>query len=167
MLFALPSFVPPAWPAGFCGTIRLSDFPAPFALLASSACTCILASTWLDSTANKSFWDLTGCLVDMMCSANGPSTPGFLMPLANNATSGIAFQQLYALGKIQQLRDFGAQYHSRAGSQPVPSSSLPFCVRFNVAVARHAATLDTGLVAKRLPGRDSHPLVNKSFPVRS
>ena len=149
---ALPSFVPPAWSAGFCGTIRRSDFPGPFALLASSACTCILASTWLVSTSNKSSWDLTGCLVDIMCSANGPSTPGLLMPLANDAASGIAFQHLKALGRIQKLRDFGAQYHSRAGSQPVHSSSLPSCVRFNMAVTRHAATLDTEPVANGYPG---------------
>ncbi len=90
----LLSFLRPAWSAGFCGTIRISDFPASFALLTSSACTCILASAWLVSTSNKNFWDLTGCLDDMMCSANGPSTPGLLMPLAADATSGIAFQQL-------------------------------------------------------------------------
>jgi len=32
------------------------------------------------------------------------------------------------------------------------SSSLPFCVRFNVAVTRHAATLDTEPLAKSYSG---------------
>ena len=39
-----------------------------------------------------------------------------------------------------------------AGSEPVHSSSLPSCVRFNMAVTRHAATLDTGPVANGYPG---------------
>ena len=57
-------------------------------------------------------------------------------------------------------------------ASPVHSSSLPFCVRFNVALRgetpySHAATLDTGPVAQRLPRRESHPLVNKPFPVRT
>lgn len=95
---------------------------------------------------------LTGCLGDTMCSANGPSTPGLLMPLAGDATSDIAFQHLNTLGRVREIRNFGAQYHSRAGSQPVHSSSLPFCVRFNVVVTKHAATLDTGLVANDYPG---------------
>jgi hypothetical protein len=145
------AFPPPELP-GFIGTMQPSDFPAPSAFLAFSACTCILVSTWLVSTSNKSFWDLTGCPVDMMCSANGPSTPGLQMPLANDATTGVAFQHLNALGRIRKLRDFGAQYHSRAGSEPVHSSSLPSCVRFNMAVTRHAATLDTGPVANGYPG---------------
>lgn len=46
--------------------------------------------------------------------------------------------------RIREIRNFGAQYHSRAGSQPVHSSSLLFCVRFNVVVTKHAVTLDTG-----------------------
>jgi hypothetical protein len=37
-------------------------------------------------------------------------------------------------------------------ASPVHSSSLPFCVRFNVPVASHAATLDTGPVANGYPG---------------
>jgi hypothetical protein len=40
---ALPDFVSPTWRVGCCGTIRLSDFPAPFALLAFSAWSRILA----------------------------------------------------------------------------------------------------------------------------
>ena len=37
-------------------------------------------------------------------------------------------------------------------ASPVHSSSLPFCVRFNVPVTSHAATLDTGPVASGYPG---------------
>ena len=46
---------------------------------------------------------------------------------------------------------FGAQYHSQSG-RPVHSSSLPFCVRFNEPVTKHAATLDTEPLAKSYPG---------------
>ena len=52
-------------------------------------------------------------------------------------------------------------------ANPVHSSSLPFCVRFNAAVARRAATLDTGPVASSYPRALFHPLVNKPFPVRT
>jgi hypothetical protein len=51
-------------------------------------------------------------------------------------------------------------------ASPVHSSSLPFCVRFNGAVARRAATLDTRLVASSHPRSLFHPLVNQPFPVR-
>jgi len=37
-------------------------------------------------------------------------------------------------------------------ASPCLSSSLPFCVRFNVTVTWYAATLDTGLVANDYPG---------------
>ena len=37
-------------------------------------------------------------------------------------------------------------------ASPVHSSSLPFCVCFNVPVTRYAATLDTGPVASGYPG---------------
>jgi hypothetical protein len=40
-------------------------------------------------------------------------------------------------------------------------TSLPFCVRFNVAVTRHAATLDTGPVANSYPdGSPTHLFPN-------
>ena len=38
------AFPPPELP-GFIGTMQPSDFPGPFALLASSACICILAAS--------------------------------------------------------------------------------------------------------------------------
>ena len=41
------------------------------------------------------------------------------------------------------------------------SSSLPFCVRFNVSVTRHAATLDTRLVSNSYPsGSHTHLSTN-------
>ena len=35
---------------------------------------------------------LTGCLADMMCSANGPSTPGLRLAARHDATPDVAFQ---------------------------------------------------------------------------
>ncbi len=49
-------------------------------------------------------------------------------------------------------KNFGAQYHSGRLASPYLSSSLPFCVRFNVPVTSYAATLDTGPLAKSYPG---------------
>ena len=47
---------------------------------------------------------------------------------------------------------FGADtIHGRAANS-VHSSSPPFCVRFNMAVTRHAETLDTGLATNDYPG---------------
>ena len=69
----------------------------------------------------------------------------------------IAFQREQTLGRIQQKQDH--VYCVVAGLNTVQGStvsrylltSLPFCVRFNVAVTRHAATLDTGPVANSYP----------------
>ena len=43
------------------------------------------------------------------------------------------------------------------------SSSLPFCVRFNVAVTRHAATLDTEPLAKSYSGGSRTHLFSNHF----
>jgi|JI10StandDraft_1071094.scaffolds.fasta_scaffold30244_6 hypothetical protein len=43
------------------------------------------------------------------------------------------------------------------------SSSLPFCVRFNVAVTRHAATFDTGPVANSYPDGNRIQLFSNHF----
>ncbi len=154
---ALPGFVSPTWQVGCCGTIRLSDFPAPFALLAFSAWSRILASSWLVSTPGKSRWDLTGCPVDMMCNANGPSTPGLLQPLAMTRPPVLpsSMDKPWAGSESYQISGLNTVYGWTAN--PVHSSSLPFCVRFNVALRggtpySHAATLDTGPVASGYPG---------------
>jgi hypothetical protein len=54
----------------------LPTSPPPFASLASSACRAY------SSTLDKSSRDLTGCLANIVCNANGPSTPGLQQPLA-------------------------------------------------------------------------------------
>jgi hypothetical protein len=43
------------------------------------------------------------------------------------------------------------------------STSLPFCVRFNVAVTIHAATLDTGPVANSYSGGSRTHLSSNHF----
>jgi hypothetical protein len=48
-------------------------------------------------------------------------------------------------------------------ASPVHSASLPFCVRFNAAVARRAATLDTGPVASSYPRGVSTRLSTNHF----
>jgi hypothetical protein len=48
-------------------------------------------------------------------------------------------------------------------ASPVHSSSRPFCVRFNAAVTRHAATLDTGPVASSYPRGVSTRLSTNHF----
>ena len=48
-------------------------------------------------------------------------------------------------------------------ASPCLSSSLPFCVRFNVAVTRHAATLDTEPLAKSYPGGSRTHLFSNHF----
>ena len=53
--------------------------------------------------------------------------------------------------------------HGRAAS-PSHSTSLPFCVRFNVAVTRHAATLDTGPPATSYPDGIPTRLSINHFP---
>jgi hypothetical protein len=159
----LPGFVSPTWQVGCCGTIRLSDFPAPFALLASSARTRILASPWLVSTSNKSRWDLTGCLVDIMCNANGPWTPGLRQSLARTQLPVLpsSMHKPWAGSESYQISGLNTVYGWTAS--PVHSSSLPFCVRFNAAVTRHAATLDTGPVASSYPRGVSTRLSTNHF----
>ena len=140
---------------GLRGAAVLCIHPTPsgsFAVLASSACLAYSAFHDWSSSKTKNPQGLTGCLDDTMCSANGPWTPGLRQPLAVDATADIAFQHLYALGRFQKIRHFGAQYHSGRDATPYLSSSLPFCVRFNAPVTRNAATLDTGPLARSYPG---------------
>ena len=64
-----------------------------------------------------------------MCSANGAPTPGLLAQLANNAVLGVALRNAQALGRIQQLQNFGANpVHShRATCDPfILTTFLPF-----------------------------------------
>jgi hypothetical protein len=62
-------------------------------------------------------------------------------------------QQVRLLGQVPRKHAFRGSipFTGRAAS-PVHSSSLPFCVRFNEPVTKHAATLDTEPLAKSYPG---------------
>ncbi len=51
---------------------------------------------------------LTGCLTDIVCSANGAPTPGLRLQLADDAASDVALGHAQTLGRIQQLQIFGA-----------------------------------------------------------
>ena len=106
---------------------------------------------------------LTGCFVDIVYSASGRATPGLLSQLAStrreilpsNMHTPWAESNRY---KISELMSFTAER-----PLPVGSPSLPFCVRFNASLRisrqhygftnsyRHAATLDTGPLAKSYP----------------
>ena len=106
---------------------------------------------------------LTGCFVDMMCSASGRATPGLLSQLAvtrreilpSSVNKPWAGSNSY---KISELMSFIAER-----PLPVDSPSLPFWVRFNelLRIRRQhygfthsytfAATLDTGPLAKSYP----------------
>ena len=119
-------------------------------------------STW-------SSWDgqkpqgLTGCLDDIMYSASGRATPGLLSQLAINAARDIAFQREQTLGRIQQIQNFGAHVIHRREATPgrftlttflctlqrATSKTLP-ALRLHASY-RHAATLDTGPLAKSYP----------------
>ena len=154
---ALPGFVSPTWQVGCCGTFRLSDFPVPFALLAFSAWSRILAAPWLAATPGKSRWDLTGCPVDIVCNANGPWTPGLLLPLAMTRPPVLPSSMHKPWAGSDSYKISGLNTVHGWTASPVLSSSLPFCVRFNVALRggtpySHAATLDTGPVASGYPG---------------
>ncbi len=74
------AFPPPELP-GFSGTMQRSDFPAAICL------PCFFSLSGILVLSDKSNRDLTGCLGDVMCSANGPSTPGLPAPLAKTRRS--------------------------------------------------------------------------------
>jgi hypothetical protein len=150
------AFPPPELP-GFHGTMQRSDFPAAICLPRLFDLSGILV------LANKSRWDLTGCLADIMCNANGPSTPGLRQSLA--------MTRLPVLPSSLDIPWAGSESYKISGlntvhgwtASPVHSSSLPFCVRFNAAVARRAATLDTGPVASSYPRGVSTRLSTNHF----
>ena len=66
-----------------------------------------------------------------MCSANGAPTPGLLAQLANNAVLGVALRNAQALGRIQQLQNFGANpVHShRATCDPFILTTFLFTLQ--------------------------------------
>jgi hypothetical protein len=124
--------------------MQRSDFPTAVCLPCLFSLSGILVS--------KSSEDLPGCHHDRLASTIGSSTPGVRAALTGCALPGVAFSALERLGTIRQLHYFGAQSRSRQGRQFCHSTSLAFCVRFNAAVARRAATLDTGRLVRPYPG---------------
>jgi len=138
------AFPPPELP-GFDGTMQRSDFPAAICLPRLFDLSGILV------LANKSRWDLTGCLADIMCNANGPSTPGLRQSLAMTRLPVLPSSMHKPWAGSESYKISGLDTVHGWTASPVHSSSLPFCVRFNAAVARRAATLDTGPVASSYP----------------
>ena len=61
----------------------------------------------------KKSGDLTGCLVDIMVHANGPSTPGLRSPLAVSRSPMLPSGMHTPWAGSDRYQDFGAQYHSQ------------------------------------------------------
>ena len=93
--------------------------------------------------AKQELWDLTGCLEDILCSAKGPWTPGLRQPLAMTRLPILPSSMHKPWAGSDSYKISGLNTIHGWKTNPVHSSSLPFCVRFNVPVTRHAATLDT------------------------
>jgi hypothetical protein len=86
-----------------------------------------------------------------MCNANGPSTPGLQQSLAMTRLPVLPSSMHKPWAGSESYKISGLNTIHGWTASPVHSSSLPFCVRFNAAVARRAATLDTGPVASSYP----------------
>ena len=128
------------------------------ASLASSACRAdSIVHDWQSQFVQEP-QGLTGCLDDVMCSANGPSTPGLQSSLAMNAMIGVAFGHEQTLGRVQQETKISElnTIHGWA-SHPSPFILATFlCTLQDTTSERspytHPATLDTGPVASGYPG---------------
>ena len=117
---ALPGFDPPNWSLSVNGTMHPSDSLKPFASVASSASRAYsIAHRWTPQF-RKEFQGLTGYLDDVMCSANGPSTPGLLChsPLAWTEMLPSSMHKPWA--GSHKNHSFGAQYRSGRGVTPLP-----------------------------------------------
>ena len=109
----------------------------------------------------------------MMCSASGRATPGLPSQLAINAARDIAFQREQTLGRIQQIQNFGAHVIHRREATPGRFTLTTFLCTLQRATSktspalrlhasyRHAATLDTGPLAKSYP-RGNSPRVSSN-----
>jgi len=109
------------------------------------------------SRFRKEHQGLTGYLDDVMCNANGPSTPGLLDSLAVSVNRSIAFQHAKTLGRIQQKPCFRSSIPFRAGRysltfHPHYLSVYASTGDFGDTPYTQAATLDTGPVASSYPG---------------
>ena len=128
--------------------------------------------------------------------AAAPNKPAMLagssVAACHNAATDIAFQCEQTLGRIQQVQNLGAQYHSQPDGHAVfattafaftlphrsaasAASSRPFCIRFNSSLQprrqhygftlpyRTAATLDIGPPAKSYPSGSHTRLSTNHF----
>ena len=109
----------------------------------------------------------------MMCNANGPSTPGLPSSLAYDAMKNVAFQHAHTLGRVQEIQDFGAQYHSGSDSQSVPFILATFLCTLQPSISIRPpiliATLQHSILSLWLRATQAGflPLVFKPFPVRT
>jgi hypothetical protein len=143
-----PAFPPPALP-GFAGTMRGSDFPAPVCLPVPLR---LVGHTRLPhgrtrGTRISLVAAMTACearsgLRPRVSRQHSPITHCPVLPSIRSKISARSVS--YPLSGLNPI-------HGRVAN-PVHSTSLPFCVRFNVPVASHAATLDTGRLASPYPG---------------
>ncbi len=78
---------------------------------------------------------LTGCLDNIMCSANGPSTPGLQQPLAMTRLPMLPSTCPSAWAGSNRKQNFGAQYRSRLGSHPSPFVLATFLCTFQPATS--------------------------------
>ena len=107
---------------------------------------------------------LTGCLIDILCratgvQASGSSTRSLPMTLREVLPWGVnkpwAQYSLISGANSNQISELIP--FTVTALPAIRSSSLPFCLRFNVSLLapgsyRHAAKLDTGRVASTYPG---------------
>ncbi len=99
----------------------LCSCPTPlesFSSLTFSACRAYSGDhDWL-SRDSQELKGLTGCLIDIVCSENGPRTPGLRLQLAVNAAKDIAFRHAQTWDRIQQLQSFRSYIRSPPQSHP-------------------------------------------------
>lgn len=152
---------PPSLHQNYPASSVLCSRPIPkqsFASVASSASRAYsIRHHWL-SWSDQELLGLTGCLENLVCNANGSSTPGLSQRLAKMPlkVSPSGMQKPWA---VSNRKTMISELNLIQGwtASPYLSSSLPFCVRFNQRLRREmsytlTATLDTGPVANSYPG---------------
>ena len=121
---------------------------------------------WM-SRRTRNCWDLTGCFMNIVCSAIVASDPGSPTTARQIVVVDIAFNGSDRLGRIQENMHFGAQYHSRPGRQPSPFDLTTFLCTLQRGCYQTRCNTRYWASGYELPRRESHPLVHKPFPVRS
>ena len=139
------SFPPPELP-GFTGTTTRSDFSCAVCLSRLFASSGIPVPA--ENGRGRSAGDLKGCRFIRLYSAIGSPTPGAYGRLAMLSSTVLPSAQTTASAQSIRYTFSGLNpIHGRAAS-PSHSTSLPFCLRFNVDVADDAARLDTSCPAQ-------------------